>query len=185
MLKHGSLNSYCEIVYAFPKVLQGSAFGWFSSVIFPHFPSQPFLMILFSHSVMSDFLRCHGLQHARLLCPPLSPGVCSNLCPLSQWYYLTISSSAAPSFAFSLSQLLVEIVVVVQLFSRVQLFVTLWTAACQPSLSFTISWSLLTFTSIELMMPSNQLVLCCPLLLLPSIFPGIRDFSNELALCIR
>ena len=62
---------------------------------------------------------------------------------------------------------------------------TPWTAACQASLSFTISWSLLRLTSIELVMPSKDLVLCCPLLLLPSIFPSIRVFSNELALCVR
>ena len=60
-----------------------------------------------------------------------------------------------------------------------------WTAACQASLSITISWSLLKFISIELVMPSNHLVLCCPLLLLPSIFPSIRIFSDESALCIR
>ena len=60
-----------------------------------------------------------------------------------------------------------------------------WTAACQPSLSFTISWCLLKLTSIEWMMPSNHLILCRPLLLLPSIFPSIRVFSNELALHIR
>ena len=61
----------------------------------------------------------------------------------------------------------------------------LWTAACQASLSFTISWSLFKLMSIELVMPSNRLVLCCPLLLLPSIFSSIRIFSNELALRIR
>ena len=55
----------------------------------------------------------------------------------------------------------------------------------QVSLSFTISWSLLKLMSIELMMPSNHLILCCPLLLLPSIFPSIKVFSNELSLCIR
>ena len=60
-----------------------------------------------------------------------------------------------------------------------------WTAACQASLSFTISQSLLKLISIESVMPSNHLVLCCPLLLLPSIFPRIRIFSSELALCIR
>ena len=60
-----------------------------------------------------------------------------------------------------------------------------WTAACQASLSFTISRSLLKFMSIESVTPSNHLVLCCPLLLLPSIFPRIRVFSNESALCIR
>ena len=59
------------------------------------------------------------------------------------------------------------------------------TAARQTSLSFTISWSLLKLVSIELVMPSNHLILCCPLFLLPSIFPSIRVFSNELALYIR
>ena len=62
-------------------------------------------------------------------------------------------------------------------------FATPWTAAHQASLSFTISQSLLKLMSIELVMPSNQLILC--LLLLPLIFPRIRVFSNELALCIR
>ena len=62
---------------------------------------------------------------------------------------------------------------------------TPWTAACQASLSFTISWSLLKLMAIELVMPSNHLILCHPLLLPPSIFPSIRVFSNESALCIR
>ena len=62
---------------------------------------------------------------------------------------------------------------------------TPWTAAHQASLSFTISWSLLKLMSIELVMPSNHLVLCCPFLLLPSIFPSIRVFTNESALHIR
>ena len=62
---------------------------------------------------------------------------------------------------------------------------TLWTAAHQASLSFTISQSLLKLMSIELVMPSNHLSLCCPLLLLPSIFPSIRAFSSESALHIR
>ena len=75
--------------------------------------------------------------------------------------------------------------VVVQLLSRVCLFVTPWTATCQPSLSFTISWSLLKLMSVELVMPSNHLFLCHPLLLLPSIFPTIRVFSNQPFLCIR
>ena len=60
--------------------------------------------------------------------------------------------------------------------SCAQLFVTTWATACQASLSFTISWSLLKFMSIESMMPSNHLILCCPLLFLPSIFPSIRVF---------
>ena len=58
-------------------------------------------------------------------------------------------------------------------------------AACQASLSFTISWSFLELMSIESVMPSNHLILCHPLLLLPSVFPSVRIFSNELALCIR
>ena len=69
-------------------------------------------------------------------------------------------------------------VVVVQLLSRVQLFGTPWTAGCQASLSFTISQSLLKLKSIELVMPSNHLILCRPLLLLPSIFPSIGSFPN-------
>ena len=67
----------------------------------------------------------------------------------------------------------------VQLLSCVRLCVILWTAARQASLSFTNSWSLLKLMSIELMMPSNHLILCHPLLLLPSIFPSIRGFSKE------
>ena len=62
---------------------------------------------------------------------------------------------------------------------------TTWTAAHQASLSFTISWSLLKLMSIELVMPSNHLVFCHPLLLLPSVFPSIRFFSNVSPLCIR
>jgi len=73
----------------------------------------------------------------------------------------------------------------VQLLSRVQLFSTPWTAAHQASLSITNSQSLLKLTSVESVMPSNHLILCHPLLLLPSIFPSIRIFSNESVLCIR
>ena len=74
----------------------------------------------------------------------------------------------------------------VQLLSRVRLFVTPWTTACQASLSITNFWSPLKLMSIELVMPFNHLILCHhPPLLLPSIFPSIRVFSNESALCIR
>ena len=69
--------------------------------------------------------------------------------------------------------------------SRVRFFMTPWTAARQASLSFTISRSLPKFTSLESGMPSSPLILCRPLLLLPSIFPGIRVFSSELAVHIR
>ena len=75
--------------------------------------------------------------------------------------------------------------VVVQSLTCVQLFVTPWTAASQASLSFTISLSLLKLMFIESVMPSNHLILYHPLLLLPSVFPNIRVFSNESAFCIR
>ena len=74
---------------------------------------------------------------------------------------------------------IIVIYIVVQSLSHVQLFATLWTAARQASLSFTNSQSLLKLMSIELVMPSNHLILCHPLLLLPSIFPSITVFSNE------
>ena len=74
--------------------------------------------------------------------------------------------------------------VVTQSLSHVQLFVTPWTAECQARLPPSLG-SLLRFTLIELVMPSNHLILCCPLLLLPSIFPSIRVFSSESALRIR
>ena len=73
----------------------------------------------------------------------------------------------------------------VQSLSHVQLLETPWTAARQASLSITNSRSLLKLMSIESVMPSNHLILCCPLLLPPSIFPSIRVFSNESVLCIR
>ena len=77
------------------------------------------------------------------------------------------------------------VVVVFQSLSCVQLFVTSWTAAHKSPLSSTISQNLLKLTSIELVMPSNHLILCCPFLLLPSIFPSIRVFSSESVLHIR
>ena len=72
----------------------------------------------------------------------------------------------------------------VQSLSCVLLFVTLWTAAHWGLLTFTISWNVLKLVSVELVMPSSRLILCCPLLL-PSIFPSIRVFSNESAVRIR
>ena len=74
---------------------------------------------------------------------------------------------------------------IIQSLSHVQFFVTPWTAACQASLSITNSRRLLKLMSIELVMPSNHLILCRPLLLLPSGFANIRVFSNESALSIR
>ena len=73
----------------------------------------------------------------------------------------------------------------VQPLSHVRLFASPWTAACQASLYLTMYWSLLKLMSIEQVMPSNHVILCRPLLLLPSIFPSIWVFSSELALRIR
>ena len=73
----------------------------------------------------------------------------------------------------------------IQSHSHVRLFVTWWMAICQASLSITNPQSLLQLMSTDSVMPSNHFILCCPLLLLPSIFPSIRVFSNESLLCIR
>ena len=78
-----------------------------------------------------------------------------------------------------------EFVFVFQSLSHAWLFATPWTVAHQVSLSFTISWSLLKLMTMELVMPSNHLILCHPLLLLLSVFPSIRIFSNESVLHIR
>ena len=82
-------------------------------------------------------------------------------------------------------QSLNSIFVIVQSLSHVWFFMTPWTAAHQGPLFSTISQNLLKLMSIESVMISNHVILCCPLLLLPSIFPSIRVFSNDLALCIR
>ena len=79
----------------------------------------------------------------------------------------------------------IDLVNVVQLLNHVWIFATSWIAACQASVFFTIFWSLLKLTSIELVMASNHLIPCFPLLLLPSIFASIRVFSSESALPIR
>ena len=97
-----------------------------------------------------------------------------NSCPQGP-AHITSSPSASASSS----------ILVVRSLSGVQLFVSPWTVARRGSLSLTISQSLLKLMSIESMMPSNHLIHCCPLLLLPAIFPSIRVFASELALCIR
>ena len=92
---------------------------------------------------------------------------------------------AGPVLPAELGKTSRDTVVAVQLLSHVQLSVSPWTATHQASPSSSISWSLLRFMSIESVMLSNSLILCRPLLLLPSILPSIRVFSNELALCTR
>ena len=96
------------------------------------------------------------------------------------------SAKHTPPYLHTLFCLFLQLnVAVVQSLSRIWLFVTPWTAAHQACLSFTISWSLLKPMSMESVMPSNHLILCHLLLLLPSVFSSIRVFSNESALPIR
>ena len=90
-----------------------------------------------------------------------------------------------PEFKAKAQLISLVIISSIQLLSREWLFATPWTAVHQASRSITNSWSLLKLMSIESMMPSNRLILCCPLLLPPSIFSSIRVFSDESVLCIR
>ena len=133
------------------------------------------------------------LQPARLLCPWIFLGKNANVgChSLLHWIFLTqeldsgllhyrqilyhLSHQETPWISIKLSSVT----------QSCPTLWTLWTASHQASLSVTNSQSLLKLMSIESVMPSNHLILCHPLLLLPSIFPNIRVFSNELALCIR
>ena len=104
-----------------------------------------------------------------------------DICCCGQWHP---SGQIEWTFWSSLFLIWVLYLLDVQSLSHVQLFVNSCTAAHQASLSFTISWNLLKPMSIELVIPSNHLILSCLHLLLPSIFSSIRVFSNELALCI-
>ena len=141
-----------------------------------------------------------SLQSCPTLCDPLDGSPAGSPVPgilqarTLEWvenakYFPYFYHCALPLGAdeFSLLHILVKTFVVVQLLSHVRLFVTQWTTACQAPtlLSFTISWSFLRFMSLESVMLSNHLILCCPILLLPSVFPSIRVFSNEFALCVR
>ena len=118
----------------------------------------------------------------------------SSLLPSIDLFLLSFSlpSSLLPSFLLLLPPSVLfpnkhlALVVVIQSLSHVPVWCeTPWTTAHQASLSFTNSWSLLKLMSIESVMPPNHLILCHPLLVLPSIFPSIRVFSNELVLLIR
>ena len=108
---------------------------------------------------MYDFSRPHGLQPTRLLCPWDLPGKSTGVgC---------------------------HCLLCIQSLSHAKFFATPWTVALQASLSFTIPWSLLRLMSFESAMPSNHLILCHPLLLLPPIPPSIKVFSSESTLCMR
>ena len=147
-----------------------------------HTANSHWLSVL--HMAMCVF-HCYSLKSSHPLLPPLFSKVCSLClcllcCPhiellvLSFWIPYICVNSQYLSFSFWLQSL-----------NYVWLFVTSWTAVHQASLSINNSQSFLKLMSIELVMSSNQIILCNPLLLLPSIFPSIRVFSNELVLCIR
>ena len=146
---------------------------------------------------MSNSLWLHGLQHDRLPCLSPAPRACSHSCPLSRWCHPTISSSVIPfssslqsspaSGSFQMSQLFASFSSV-QFSSVSQLCPTLCDSinhSTQSSLSITNSQSSPKLMSIESVMPFNHLIICHFLLLLPSIFPNIRLFSNVSALRIR
>ena len=111
--------------------------------------------------------------HCRWHHSGFSPPLLSQVLSSAQWGVSQHSTAVTVQFSS------------IQLLSRVRLFVTLWTTARQASLSTTNSWSLPKLMSIESVMPSNHLILCHPLVLLPSSFPSIRVFSNESALHIK
>ena len=143
-------------------------------------------------TIFFEFYNLHLIFPAYLIFAKISKNVCdcwrifmmADLKSLSHnssiWFLMVfVDFYSHEYFNFPL------ILVSVQSLSRVWLFVTAWTAARQASLSITYSRSWLKLMSIESVMPSNHLILCHPLLLLPAIFPSIRVFSNESILCIR
>ena len=143
---------------------------------------------------MSDSLRLHESQHTRPPCPTPTPGVHWDSRPSSQWCHPAISSEIYKTLIKKTKddtkrwkdKLCFELVVVsIRLLSHVPFFGTLWLAAHQASLSLTIFQSLLKLMSIESVQLLNHLILCRPLLLLLSVSPHIRVFSNELAFHIR
>ena len=139
---------------------------------------------MLSHSVMSDFATPQTAAHQVPLSMEFSKQEYWSGLPFPSSGDLPNPGMEPRSPTLQADSLLSGPLSSVQL-NHVWLFVTPWTVACQASLSITISQSLLKLTFIELVMPSNHLILCGPLPLLPSIFPSIRLFSNELALHLR
>ena len=150
---------------------------WASKSFIACTPTYPYS----SHS-LSHFLSLHLLHDSCLLLVIIS----SNLKLKKYVQELFQYAVDADTYCLHLyNSTYMRDLVVVQSINCIQLFATQWTAAHQASLSFTLSRSLLKLMSIELMMPSNHLILGHPLLLLPSIFPSIMAFSSESALYIR
>ena len=140
-----------------------------------------FMLFSSVQSLSRVSLRSHELQHARPPCPSPTPGVYSNSCPLSWWCHPTISSSVIP-FSSCLQSFPVS-----GSFPRSQFFTSAGQSigAHQAFLSPTISWSLLKLMPTESVTPSNHLILCHSFLLLLSVFPSIRVFSNKSVLHVR
>ena len=143
---------------------------------------------------MSDFLRSYGLQHTRLPRPSLSPRVCSNSCPLSRWGHLgplvsSVLSLIIPRTILCSKALFCQGNFVINCYCSVaKLCLTLCDPMDCSTPGFPVLHCLLEFVelmSIEAVMPSNHLILCRPLLLLPLILTSVRVFSNESALCIK
>ena len=112
--------------------------------------------------------------------------ICEYPKPHFSFYWSIVDLQCYLNFKYTTQWFDIKIhYIMLLLLSCVWLFATLWTAACQASLSFTVSWSLLRLMSIESVMPSNHLILCCLFLLLPSVFPSIKFFFNDSFLCIR
>ena len=160
-------------IFFCPGTLDFSVPGFLLGIFFPE-------LLDLGYVLLSWLPRFSGLQilnySSALLVPQLTHGrLWDFLASITMWvnYYTNLISS------------LCVVLVVVQWLNHVRLFVTPWTAARQAALSFTISQILLKLMSIKSVMPSNQLILCCPLLLLPPILPSIRVFSNESTLHMR
>ena len=134
-------------------------------------PTTPLLFKTFLEFFICDYFQSQFISYMRKI-------NCAN-------FFLTRNRLIWPYHPPCSSGLTSGWFISVQSLSLVQLFAAPWTAAHQASLSITNSWSLLKFMSIESVIPSNHLILCCPLLLPPSIFPSIRVFSNESVLHIR
>ena len=161
--------------------------------------SLPFFYLLSSKDHFLPYFRAPftwitkvtALPPASQLQTPCSLASISSRPPPQLSYYNSpnrplLSTHCEPyHFSSYPSSTLISFLSSVQSLSCVQLFLTPWTAACQASLSLTISWNLPKFMSIELVMPSKHFILCCSLLLLSSIFPSITVFSNEPAVHIR
>ena len=175
--------------------------------IFPDMWIYVLYYVVFTKSILLKWVCvfvCSVTQSCQTLCDPMnciSPGpsihgifpatywsgqpfpsprdldtIVTEIVPFSEQTYVCWRDRIVREFGMDMS---------VQSLSHIRLFVTPWTAASQASLSITNSWSLLKLMSIEMVMPSNHLILCHSLLLLPSIFPSIRVSSNESVLRIR